>query len=257
MRQPTNKWSDTHLHRTYDTSAAHLLVVAPTERELAGLRPNRLGGFGVAELGIGHAAADNLHDILKTRRPQILLSVGFGGALLEGMHTGSVIVSTEAASVLLPSQRIRMNPSLADDALSALVAAGMPATQGRTVTVPEPLMSGVDKQRHGALTGASVVDMETFWIAQEANQAEIPLVSVRAVIDEMHHDLPDVIARITADGGQREWYHMLRSLKNPANIGGVIPLAARSRKAVAALRSVVGILIPLLTTHAPMRESHR
>jgi hypothetical protein len=173
------------------------------------------------------------------------------------MHTGSVIVSTEAASVLLPSQRIRMNPSLADDALSALVAAGMPATQGRTVTVPEPLMSGVDKQRHGALTGASVVDMETFWIAQEANQAEIPLVSVRAVIDEMHHDLPDVIARITADGGQREWYHMLRSLKNPANIGGVIPLAARSRKAVAALRSVVGILIPLLTTHAPMRESHR
>jgi hypothetical protein len=118
-------------------------------------------------------------------------------------------------------------------------------------------MSGVDKQRHGALTGASVVDMETFWIAQEANQAEIPLVSVRAVIDEMHHDLPDVIARITADGGQREWYHMLRSLKNPANIGGVIPLAARSRKAVAALRSVVGILIPLLTTHAPMRESHR
>ena len=52
MQHLITKWSDAHLRRTYDTSAAHLLVVAPTERELAGLRPNRLGGFGLAELGM-------------------------------------------------------------------------------------------------------------------------------------------------------------------------------------------------------------
>lgn len=257
MRQLTSKWSDAHLRRTYDTTTAHLLVVAPTQREFAGLRPNRLGGFGVAELGIGHAAADNLHDILKSRRPQILLSIGFGGALLEGMRTGDVVVSTEAASVQLPTQRISMHPELTDEAMSALAATGMTVTKGSTLTVAEPLMSGVDKQRHGALTGASVVDMETFWIAQEADRAGVPLLSVRAVIDEMLHDLPDVIARITADGGQREWYHALRSLKNPANVGALLPLAARSRKAVAALRSVVDVLIPVLTKHAPMRASHR
>ena len=257
MRQLTDKWSDAHLRRTYDTSAAHLLVVAPTERELAGLRPNRLAGFGVAELGIGYTAADNLRHILKTRRPKILLSIGFGGALLEGMRTGDVVVNTEAAAVQLPTRRVPMHPELTDDALSALSATGMRVTKGSTLTVPVPLMSGEDKQRHGALTGASVVDMETFWIAQEADRAGVPLVSVRTVIDEMHHDLPDLIAHITADGGQREWYHTLRAMKNPANVGALVPLAVRSRKAVGALRTVVDILVPVLTKHAPVRAAHR
>jgi nucleoside phosphorylase len=257
MQHLITKWSDAHLRRTYDTSAAHLLVVAPTERELAGLRPNRLGGFGLAELGIGDAAAENLRGILKTRRPQILLSIGFGGALLEGLHTGDLIVSTEVASWPLPTQFMRMHTQLTDDVMSALVAAGMAVTKGRTLTVRKPLMSGVEKQRLGALTSASVVDMETFGIAQEADRAGVSLVSVRSVVDEMHHDLPDVIARITADGGQREWYHTLRSLKNPANVAGLLPLFSRSRKAAIALRSVAEILIPLLTKHAPMRASHR
>jgi nucleoside phosphorylase len=257
MRQLTTKRSEAHLRRTYDTSVAHLLVVAPTRRELAGLRPNRLGGFGLAKLGVGGAAAGNLRTILKTRRPQILLSIGFGGALREGIHTGDVIVSTEALSAQLPIKCIRMHTQLTDDATSTLIATGMTVTKGSTLTVREPLMSGVDKQLHGALTGASVVDMETFWIAQEADREGIPLVSVRAVIDEIGHDLPDVIARITADGGQRECYHVLRSLRNPANVGAIFPLMVRSRRAITALRSVVDVLVPLLTKHAPMRASHR
>jgi nucleoside phosphorylase len=257
MRQLTHKWSDAHLRRTYDTSPAHLLVVAPTQRELASLRPNRLAGFGVAEIGMGHAAAANLREILKTRRPQILLSIGFGGALEEGLRTGDVIVSTDAASVQLPSRRLTMDAELVADVMGALVATGVRVTTGSILTVPKPLMSGEEKQRNGALTGASLVDMETFWIAQEADQAGVPLVSVRAVIDEMHHDLPELIANITADGGQREWYHTLRAMKNPANVGALVPLAVRSRKAVSALRGALDTLVPVLTKHAPMRAAHR
>jgi nucleoside phosphorylase len=257
MKKLKNKWSDAHLRRTYDTSAAYLLVVAPTERELAGLRPNRLAGVGIAEVGLGHAAADNLREILKTRRPQVLLSIGFGGALTENTRTGDVVVSTEAAAVQLPTHRIAMPAEMADEALAALLAANVRASQGSTLTVPAPLMSGEEKQRHGALTGAAVVDMETYWIAQEADRAGIPLVSVRTVIDEMHHDLPGLIADITADGGQREWYHTLRAMKNPTNVGALVPLAVRSRKAVAALRTIVDVLIPVLTKDAPVRAAHR
>jgi nucleoside phosphorylase len=257
MRKLTTKWSDAHLRRTYDTSAAHLLVVAPTERELAGLRPNRLAGFGVAEVGIGHAASDNLREILKTRKPQILLSIGFGGALAEDMQTGDVLVSVEAAAVQLPTRRVSMDSRLTDRAMSALTEAGMRVTKGSTLTVSEPLMSGADKQRHGALTGCSVVDMETFWIAQEADRASVPLVSVRTVIDEMHHDLPSLIADITADGGQREWYHTLRAMKNPVNVGALVPLAVRSRKAVSALKAIIDVLVPALTENAPIRAAHR
>ena len=257
MRQLTNEWSDARLRRTYDTSTAYLLVVAPTARELAGLRPNRLAGYGVADIGMGHAAADNLREILKTRRPQIVLSIGFGGALTDSMQTGDVVVSVEAVAAQLPARRLAMHPELTRDAASALIAAGMRVTKGSTLTVPEPLMSSEDKQRHGALTGASVADMETFWIAQEADRAGLPLVSVRTVIDEMRHDLPELVAHITADGGQREWYHTLRAMKNPTNVSALVPLAARSRKAVGALRAVVDALVPVLTTDAPVRAAHR
>ena len=256
MLQPTKKWSEAHLRRTYDTSTAHLLVIAPTERELGGLRPNRLAGYGIAEIGLGDTAAINLREILKTRRPQILLSIGFSGALNETLQTGDVVVNDEAM-VQIPTRRITMDSELTRHAVSALMSAGIPVTQGRTLTVPEPLMSAEAKQRHGALTGASVVDMETFWIAQEADRSELPLISVRSVIDEMHHNLPDLVARITADGGQREWYHTLRAIRNPTTISSLVPLATRSRKAAIALRTVVEALVPVLTMDAPVRAAHR
>ena len=256
-RRLINDRSDAHLRRTYDTSAAHLLVVAPTERELAGLRPNRLGGYGVAEIGLGHRSADNLRKIFKTRQPQVLLSIGFGGALSEEGRTGDVIVCTEVAVDQFPIRRLSMDAELTVRAMTAMAAAGMRVSKGSTLTVPEPLMSGDDKQRQGALTGASIVDMETYWIAQAAEEAGVPLVSVRTVIDEVHHDLPRLIADITADGGQREWYHALRALINPASIGALVPLLVRSRKAVAALRAVLDELVPALTTNAPVREVHR
>lgn len=257
MRHLTSKWSDAHLRRTYDTSPAHLLVIAPTERELAGLQPNRLAGIGVAEVGIGHSAAENLREILKTRRPKIILSIGFGGALDPELRTGDIVVSVEAATVQLPSRRLAMSEQHTKHAFDALIASGLRVTKGSTLTVPEPLMSGEDKQRHGALTGAAVVDMETFWIAQEADRAEIPLVSVRTVIDEMHHDLPGIVADITADGGQREWLHALRAMRNPANVGSLVPLAVRSRKAVGTLRSITEALVPVFTKNAPVRAAHR
>ena len=256
MLQPTKKWSEAHLRRTYDTSTDYLLVIAPTVRELGGLRPNRLAGYEIAEIGLGRSAAINLREILQTRRPQILLSIGFGGALNETLRTGDVVVNVEAM-IQMPRRCITMNSKLTHHAVRALRAAGVPVSKGRTLTVSEPLMSSEAKQRHGALTGASVVEMETFWIAQEADRSELPLISVRSVIDEMHHNLPELVAHITADGGQREWYHTLRAIRNPTTISSLIRLATRSRKAAVALRTVVEALVPVLAKNAPIRAVHR
>lgn len=257
MRKLTTTWSDAHLRRTYETSPAHLLVVAPTERELAGLRANRLAGFGVAELGIGRAAAGNLHELLKTRRPKVLLSIGFGGALSGDLSTGDVLVTTEVVSAPELAPLIPVDSELAGNVMNALIAGGIHATRGSTLTVLSPLMSAKHKHRQGILTGASIVDMETYWIAEEALRAGVPFISVRAVIDEMLHELPEFIAHVAADGGQNELRHAIWAMKNPCTVGPLLRLASRSRDAVGTLREVVDILVPVLTRYAPTRVSDR
>jgi adenosylhomocysteine nucleosidase len=257
MRQITKTWSDARLRRTYDISPAHLLVIAPTMRELGGLRPSRLSGFGVAEVGLGHTAAETLREVFNARPPQILLSVGFGGALVPELKTGDIVISTRASSIQLASHYATMSAIHAEEAFETLTTAGMRVTKGAALTVPEPLLTRADKERQGKLTGASVVDMETFWIAQEAERAGIPVISVRTVLDEMDHDLPSMVADITADGGKREIYHALRAMRNPANMSSLVPLAVRARKAAGATKDAIQALLPLLTKDAAVRAVHR
>jgi hypothetical protein len=144
-----------------------------------------------------------------------------------------------------------------EEAFEALMEAGMRVTKGAALTVPEPLLTRADKESQGKLTGASVVDMESFWIAQEAERAGVPVVSVRTVLDEMEHQLPSLVADITADGGKREFYHALRAMRNPANVSTLVPLAVRSRRAVSATRDAIQTLIPILTRGAAVRAVHR
>jgi nucleoside phosphorylase len=262
MRQLTKNhlaksWSDARLRRTYDTSPAHLLVVAPTLRELGGLRPSRLAGFGIAEVGLGHAAAETLCEVLRSRPPLIMLSVGFGGALTPELKTGDIVISTRASSIQLSSHFAEMSATHGDEAFEALTLAGMRVTRGAALTVEVPLLTKEDKERQGQLTGASVVDMETYWIAQEAERAGVPVVSVRTVLDEMEHELPSMVADITADGGKREVYHALRAMRNPANVGQLVPLAVRARRAASATKKAIQVLLPLLTRDAPVRAVHR
>ena len=245
------------MRRTYDISPAHLLVVAPTMRELGGLRPSRLAGFGVAEVGLGHVAGEALRAVLVSRPPQILLSVGFGGALAPELKTGDIVVSTRVSTVQLASRYVSMSAMHGEEAFEALMGAGMRVTKGAALTVPKPLLTRADKESQGKLTGASVVDMESFWIAQEAERAGVPVVSVRTVLDEMEHQLPSLVADITADGGKREFYHALRAMRNPANVGTLVPLAVRSRRAVSATRDAIQTLIPILTRDAAVRAVHR
>ena len=245
------------MRRTYDISPAHLLVVAPTMRELGGLRPSRLAGFGVAKVGLGHVAGEALRAVLVARPPQILLSVGFGGALAPELKTGDIVVSTRASTIQLASRYVSMSAMHGEEAFEALMRAGMRVTRGAALTAPEPLLTRVDKERQGKLTGASVVDMETFWIALEAERAGVPVVSVRTVLDEMGHQLPSLVADISADGGRREFYHALRAMRNPANVGTLVPLAVRSRRAVSATKDAIQTLIPILTRDAAVRAVHR
>ena len=257
MQQLTRQIVDARLRRTYDTSTAHLLIIAPTGRELGGTRPSRVAGIGVATVGLGRVAADNLRSVLEARPPQVVLSVGFGGALTPGLATGDIVVSQHALSVQTPGNRVSFDSGYSKEVLQALTYAGLKASYGDVLTVPEPLLVGNDKRAHGLKSQSSVVDMESYWIAQESQQANVPMVSVRVILDEMSHDLPELVAAITADGGENEWRHALRAMLKPSSASALVPLAVRSRKAATAIKTAVQAVIPTLTKDAPLRAVYR
>ena len=248
---------DARSRRTYDTSTAHLLIVAPTERELAGTLPSRITGFGVATVGLGQLAAKNLRKVLVARPPQVVLSVGFAGALKPEFSTGDIVVSRQASTVQLPNRLHTLDSDFSQTALKALQDAGLKASSGNVLTVPKPLVTEYDKQAHGLQTKASIADMESYWIVQECLLMNVPIASIRVILDEMSHELPDLVSSITADNGEHEWRHAIRAMLKPTSASSLLPLAIRSRKATMAIKAAIRAVIPALTKDAPLRAVYR
>ena len=224
------------------SEAARLLVVAPTARELGGLRPGANGARRAALVGIGHEAAPALEALLDAERPSAVLSLGFAGALRPGLSTGALVLCDAALAEGAAS--IELDPSPAADALRA---AGVAADSGALLTVDEPLLTPEAKRSAHAATGAAIVDMEGYALARLATERGVPIVALRAVLDAAEHPLPGFVANIIADGGRSEWAHTLRGLRTDPLLAPRLPMLAwRSRGAARAVRRGVRALLPAL-----------
>ena len=230
-------------------AAARLLVVAPTGRELGGLRPGDNRDCSAAVTGIGHEAAPTFTALLDAERPSAVLSLGFAGGLAPGLSTGALALCGAARAE--GAAPIELDPYSAADALRA---AGIAAVSGALLTVDEPLLTPEAKQAAHAATSAVVVDMEGYALARIAGERDIPIVMLRAVLDAAEHGLPSFVADIVADGGRGELRHTLRNLRADPLLALRLPLLARrSRAAARALRRGASALVPVLADAAGVR----
>ncbi len=124
---------------------------------------------------------------------------------------------------------------------------GLSVLEGAVLTVDEPLLTPRAKRRAHNGSGALVVDMEGRWIADVAASRDIPLIGIRAVLDEAYYPLPAFIATIIADGGRREWAHALRAVLHPSAVRSFLPLALKSRRASRALQMAVQGILPAIS----------
>ena len=88
--------------------------------------------------------------------------------------------------------------------------------------------------------------MEGSWIADAAAARGVPVIVLRAVLDEATFALPDFVATIIADGGRHEWAHAVRALRDPLAARCFLPLALKSRKAARALQIAARRILPAL-----------
>ena len=118
-----------------------------------------------------------------------------------------------------------------------------PYPSGPILTVDEPLLTPAAKRRARAASGAAVVDMEGRRIAEAAAERGVPIVAVRAVIDEADFALPPFAAEIAAAGGHDERARSFRAAANPREAAGMLLLALRARKAARSLRRAADAIL--------------
>jgi futalosine hydrolase len=160
--------------RSGDYGSAVILVVAATERELAGA-----DGTAVLACGIGpvEAAATTARALLE-RSPSGVLHVGIAGARgfeAPELVIGSVAVYEDAAGGALVAGRARPDRDFLARARRALPDARV-------------LPIGTSA-RVGGTSGCKVEAMEGFAVLRAAELAGVPAVEVRAVSNEI--DEPD------------------------------------------------------------------
>ncbi|MEX2598562.1 MAG: hypothetical protein WD533_02790, partial [Dehalococcoidia bacterium] len=191
--------------------SSRALVIAPTARELGGLTSD--GHRRAATVGIGRAAADALAALLRDEVPSFVLSLGFAGALAPDLPTGGLTLHTQLCvpEALLPPIHQQAGP-LNEKAVALLTAARLPFHSGPLLTVQRPLLTPAEKRMQYAASGAIAVDMEGYWLAQAATDAGVPMLTIRAVLDEAEHTLPPMVESIITDGGRNEWRAALRAI---------------------------------------------
>jgi len=129
--------------------------------------------------GVGRAAAaDAAGQLIAGHRPGLLITAGFAGGLDPDLRRGAVV---RPGSACVPGSTVR---------LSLTTAAGSPTPPITIVTVDRIVADAASKRTLAAATGAQLVDMETFAVAEVAAAAGLDCAAVRVISDDAGESLP-------------------------------------------------------------------
>lgn len=216
-------------------------VVAALEDELAAVPGHRRLTITKHRLGVGGPrAAARMRDAYQgmirpgsgQARPDLLIIVGFSGGLNDRYPTGATV---EPIGVFgPPHEAFRLQQQRIVTALPE----SLPPTEPLLVSVTSVVHQPRDKRDLGHMTGASLVDMETFWLLKIAYELDLPCRVIRAVSDEADHPLPAGVEHLVRPDGRREpWAIAKHLLRRPASIPSLIRLGRAASKAQRGLRT--------------------
>lgn len=148
----------------------------------------------VVEGGAGQSRARQAtHALIDAFQPPWIISVGFSGALVEGLKVGDIVVANGITDVS-GQQKLSI-----DLKMSAAPEQGLHV--GTLLGVDQIVRLVEEKRSLAARTGAIAVDMESLGVARICQERRTKFMSVRVISDDLSHDLPSEVLAILGPKG--------------------------------------------------------
>lgn len=201
----------------------------------------------LAQTGLGKQRAQAATRRLIDRYPiTTLISLGFAGALTDELRAGDVVVYSSVHCVNV--EACQQDVYLASDGLLARVKGSLKPSAANIfrkpgVTVPHAVLSPDEKDTLADAFDASVVDMESYWIAEIAAEKQIPCVVIRSVSDTKYETLLPFEGMMTEDGDVLWRPAACYFLRRPHHLVVVGRLAKNARVATRNLATAMDSLI--------------
>ena len=183
--------------------------------------------------------------LLGTYTPRVVLCLGFAGGTAEHMAAGDLVLATEVTllegtpfewAAGSGNDPLSPDPAWLARARSTVEVRGIDFRRGRIVTLPMLARTSGLKRWIGETCHANAVDMESYLVGEKAAEAGVPFICVRAVLDTVDFDLPDVVSEMEGKpAGGRLLPVLGYGLRHPDRLPGLARLAratARARRAL-------------------------
>jgi adenosylhomocysteine nucleosidase len=171
--------------------------------------------------GVGYAAARRATEaLIQETNPELVVSVGFAGALDRPLHVGDVV---------LPKSIINSADGSRTDVGS-----------GNGVLVSSATVAGKEqKSRFAKMYGAMAVDMEATAVAQGAVARGVEFAAIKVISDEVDFEMPALDRFVMNDGRFQTFSFALHVAMHPKLWGTAIALARNSTHASRALTGAI------------------
>lgn len=254
--------------------ASELRHVEPLLREPRRLKlgsmPTTLGKSGetpvlLVQTGIGSQRAQaGVAMVAAEYKPEGIVSIGFAGSTVSGIHRGDLVVAEKLESLLMQQaldinvapETTQWSPSPRLPADEGLLRACRQALRdakrwhsGLIVTVPmiaDPKL----KRWIGERSGALAVDMESYAVSEAAAEAKVPCIAVRSIVDGPKDWLPPMEHFGDEMGEISLWQSAFYFIGTPHRL---FPAILIGLKAAAASRTLGRFAASLLTSWPRLR----
>jgi nucleoside phosphorylase len=191
-------------------------------------------GLITIETGMNATAIDAaFRHVIGEYRPNIILSIGFGGALYYRADIGDLVFAsrfffhTREGAIELPqlsARNAQFQRSLWNGAITTRLQQKVRIREGSVLTIPQWTAKAKLKPCMPRDAAYPVCDRETVHLAKLAYQNNLPFFGIRAVTDRADEDIPEELFGVVDENGT---YRFSRALALLLTRPGLIPSSVR------------------------------